>query len=288
MLDRVIEWVKANEDVRAAVLVGSRAGRDETDEFSDYDVGLYVTDQDKYANDHTWLSDMGEVWLCEKNTMTDGEGPPIYFRLTIFAPGTRVDFSLYTTEMLDQEVTSDPPPGPNWYTLGYRVLVDKDGQTKGMAAPFSRPLEYERPSQDEFHSVIEDFWHEAHNVAKYIARGDLWSVKFRDWQSKRFLLQMIEWHAHSRHGWQYDTSVHGKRMPRWVDPEVWESLEGSFAHFDAEDSWNALMATVALFQRIAPETATRLGYRYLDDVDTNMSRLIRGMMRDSVGELNRG
>ena len=184
--------------------------------------------------------------------------------------------------MLDQIVQTDAPPGPNWYTLGYRVLVDKDGRTQGMAAPFSRPLEYERPSEDDFHRTIEDFWHEAHNIAKYLARGDLWSAKFRDWESKKVLLRMIEWHAHAKYGWQHDTSHLGKRMSSWVDPEILQSLHESFAHFDARDSWNALLATVRLFQRIAPETADRLGYRYLDDVDRNMGGLIRAMNERSA------
>ena len=286
ILNRVIEWAKRNEDVRAAILEGSYAGRDKTDEFSDCDVALFLTDQEKCAADIAWLSEIGEVWLCEKNTKMTGQVSPVYYRLTVFADGTRVDFSMYSTQMLERIITTDPPPGPNWYTLGYRVLIDKDGQTTGMAAPFSRPMEYERPTEEEFHFNIEDFWHEAHNVAKYLARGDLWSVKFRDWESKRFLLQMIEWHAHSRHGWQYDTSVRGKWMSRWVDPEIWESLHGSFARFDAEDSWNALLNTVGLFRRIAPETATRLGYQYLEDVDRNMAGLILDMMRDSVDALD--
>ena len=219
MLDRVTEWAEADKDVRAAILVGSHAGKEETDEFSDYDVALFVTDQDRYASDDGWLSDLGEVWLCEKNTGSGAENvSPVHYRLTIFAPGTRVDFSIHSTEMLDQIEQTDPSPRPNWYTLGYRVLVDKDGATRGMAPPFSRPMEYERPSEDEFHRTIEEFWHEAHNVAKYLARSDLWSVKFRDWEMKRFLLGMIEWHAHSKYGWQYDTGHLGKRMSTWGRP----------------------------------------------------------------------
>ena len=58
MLDRVTGWVEADEDVRAAILVGSHAGKEETDEFSDYDVALFVTDQDRYASDDSWLSDI--------------------------------------------------------------------------------------------------------------------------------------------------------------------------------------------------------------------------------------
>ena len=146
-----------------------------------------------------------------------------------------------------------------------------------MAPPFSRSMEYERPGEDEFRRTIEEFWHEAHNVAKYLARNDLWSVKFRDWEMKRFLLRMIEWHAHSKYGWQYDTSHLGKWMSSWVDPEIWESLHAAFARFDAQSGWNALLATVRLFRRIAPETAERLRYRYPDDLDRNMEGLICSM-----------
>ena len=52
MLDRVKEWADGNEDVRVAILVGSYAAKGGTDEFSDYDVALFVTDRDSWANDH--------------------------------------------------------------------------------------------------------------------------------------------------------------------------------------------------------------------------------------------
>ena len=51
MLDRVKEWAEGNEDVHAAILVGSYAAKGDTDEFSHYDVALFVTDQDSWAND---------------------------------------------------------------------------------------------------------------------------------------------------------------------------------------------------------------------------------------------
>ncbi len=286
ILDRITEWAEKNEDVRAAILVGSHAEKQRrTDEFSDYDVCIFVTDQAKYASDHTWLGEIGEVWLCEKNT---GEGEagvfPVYYRLTIFAPGTRVDFSIHSTDMLRSIVTIAPPPGPNLYTLGYRILVDKDKATEKMAPPFSRPFIYEKPSEDNYRQVAEDFWHEAHNVAKYLARGDLWSAKFRDWQTKELLLPMIEWHAHARHGWEYDTAHLGKRMCSWVDPKIWRLLENAFGHFDAEDSWDALLVTIDIFRKVARETAEMLGYRYLEHEDKHIGTLILSMRKSAQAE----
>ena len=282
MLDRVVEWVHGRNDVRVAILVGSHAENRETDEFSDYDVCLFVTDQERYAEDHSWLWAIGIVWLCEKGTDNGEAGvSPVYFRLTIFDPGTRVDFSIHSLPMLDQIVAAGPQPEPDLYALGYRVLVDKDGKTKGMAPPSRGPLLHEKPSEERYREVVEDFWHEAHNVAKYLARGDLWSAKFRDWQTKRFLLPMLEWHAHTRHGWEHDTAHLGKRMRGWVEPEVWRSLHNAFAHFDAEDSWRGLSATIELFRAVARETAGRLGYAYPEYEDTHMGNLIDLMKQNA-------
>lgn len=280
ILDRVVRWARRRDDIRTAILVGSHAENRETDDFSDYDVCLFVTDQDAFAANHSWLDDIGEVWLCQKNTGTGEAGvSPVYYRSAIFAPGTRVDFSVYSITMLDQIVTNSPPPEPNLYTLGYRVLLDKDGRTDGMAKSLLTPLAYEKPTEAAFREAIEDFWHEAHNVAKYLARGDLWSAKFRDWQTKQYLLPMLEWHAHGEHGWEHDTGHLGKRMRNWVDSEAWQSLHHTFAHFDAEDSWRALIATIELYRRVVRETARMLGYEYLEREDKHMGDLIGRMRR---------
>lgn len=279
ILHHVIQWANGQDDVRVALLVGSHAGDGETDDLSDYDVCLFVRNQHRYVGDHGWLAAMGKVWLCEKNTAMGECGvSPVHYRLTVYEPGTRVDFSIYSLPMLEQIVTADPAPGPNLYTLGYEVLVDKDGRTNGMAPPSAGPLLHEPPTEERFRQVVEDFWHEAHNVAKYLARGDLWTAKFRDGLAKRSLLQMLQWRAHTRHGWRYDTGHLGTRMSRWVEPEVWRSLHDLFAHFDAEDSRRALRATIALFRATARETATELGYEYLEHEDAHMGDLIQQMI----------
>ena len=278
ILERIIDWAGNHEDIRVVMLVGSYAGGSITDEFSDYDVAFFVTDQDRYENDHSWLDEISEVWLCQKNT-SHGEAStyPVFYRLTVFAPGTRVDFSIYSTGMLDKIITAAPPAGTNLYTLGYKVLLDKDNLTANMAPALSIPLTYQKPSEQEFKQTIEDFWHEAHNVARYLAQGDLWSAKFRGWETKLCLLTMLEWNAHAKHGWDYDTAWLGKHMQQWIDPQIWQSLHTAFAHFDADDSWDALFTTMTVFRDTARETAELLNYKYLEHEDRKIGDLITAM-----------
>ena len=233
-------------------------------------------DPDKYVNDDSWQRDIGEVWHCY-NVSED------YWMAVIFAPhGTRFDITIESVEELGKLVTNEPSSGPNECTLGYRVLVDKDDMTSTMAPPFSKRLLYERPSESKFSEAVDKFWHEAHNVAKYLAREDMWAAKHRDWNTHRCLLPMLEWHAHANHGWDYDTAHIGKRMRTWIDPEIWEALHRTFASFGVEESWNALFATIDLFKQLSSETAEKLNYQYPDDVSRNMINLIKSMRRQLV------
>jgi hypothetical protein len=45
-------------------------------------------------------------------------------------------------------------------------------------------------------------------------------------------------------------------------------------HFDAADSWRGLLNTLALFRRLALETAKSLGYTYPGGVDRNIGGFI--------------
>ena len=83
-----------------------------------------------------------------------------------------------------------------------------------------------------------------------------------DCYMKQLLLQMIEWHARSVHGWGHDTWFRGRFLENWADQRVLEKLQHVFAHYEKEDMNRALMANVSLFRWLATETAEKLGYKY--------------------------
>lgn len=86
---------------------------------------------------------------------------------------------------------------------------------------------------------------------------------------------MIEWNEASKHQWNYDTYWHGKKMQSWVNKETWTKLYDTFGHFDVDDSWKALLATVDIFSNLAKQTAKEMGYQYPENIDTNITNTIQ-------------
>lgn len=82
---------------------------------------------------------------------------------------------------------------------------------------------------------------------------------------------MIIWNSQAKNDWSLKTHFWGKRMESWVDDAIWSGLYNVFSHFDAEDSWRGLLATMDFFRKIAKEAAEKIGYPYPDDVDGNIS-----------------
>lgn len=126
-----------------------------------------------------------------------------------------------------------------------------------------------KPLQEEFDRIINEFWFESYHVGIALKREDLWSVKYRSWAAHSFLLQMIEWNAQS------SISSNGKWMSTWIKKDLWEELHGIFAHFDAEDSWNALFKTMALFKRLTAETAQIFGFDSREEISNHIVGFIK-------------
>lgn len=267
LLDRIVAWAKAEPNVRALVLVGSRAGDEPPDGLADIDLRVYAKTTEPYTGDDEWLSELAPVWLCVRDEYRHAD-LVVPTRLVLFEGGIKVDFALYPAAALaDHEDGGEPAS---------RVLVDKDRVAPDVRR---RPVDPAAPSEEEFARVVGEFWFEAYHVAKYLARGELWLAKARDWETKRFLLKMIEWHARAGRGWNLDTRHGGARMRSWAGGEVWADLHGAFSRFDAEDGWRGLSATTELFRRLARETAAILDVAYPEDVDRNISRFIEELER---------
>ena len=63
LIDRVVNWAKKEDNVRALILQGSQATSNH-DKFSDYDLDLFCTTFDPYITSDIWLSEIGNVWVC--------------------------------------------------------------------------------------------------------------------------------------------------------------------------------------------------------------------------------
>ncbi len=83
-----------------------------------------------------------------------------------------------------------------------------------------------------------------------------------DGELKASLLTMLEWHARASHKPGEDTWYGGRYLMEWADRRALQELPGTFAAFDQDDLWRALLATLELFQWLAEETAKKSGHHY--------------------------
>jgi len=261
LIENLIAWANGQDDVRAAVVIGSRARSDHpADRWSDLDVLIVASDPQRYCSAAGWLEAVGTPWLTFTEQTFDGG----LERRVLFAGGLDVDFAFLPLDAARQMVGTAPSPDvADILRRGARVLLDKDGLVAQLRPSETIVPAPQPPTQAEFLQVVHDFWYHAVWTAKHLRRGELWWAKGGcDNHLKGLLRRMLEWHAQATKGPDCDTWMRGRFLEEWADERAVEQLRHAFAHYDEADVWRALVVTMDLFRWVALETAGRLGYPY--------------------------
>lgn len=256
-------WAESNDNVRVLVLTSSRSGKTDAsiDQFSDYDVVVYVNSLDNFQNDD-WLTFFGNVLAKWPLKPESKFGENWITRLVIFENRTRIDFQI-TTE------TNTPPFD---YDLGYSVIIDKDGFTKDFPEPTKTKHLIKKPTEREFSEMVNAFFWDATYIPKYLYRGDLFYSTYMLDVDLRFshLEKMIEWYIGCQNDWKVNTNVHGRLFPKYLDKNTWKNIEETFAGADKEEVWKAFFKLVEVFTTLAKIVAENCGYRYPEDQEKKM------------------
>jgi aminoglycoside 6-adenylyltransferase len=264
-----VQWAQARPDIRAVLVVGSRArGEHPADKWSDLDLILLTTDSRPYDND-AWLSELGTVWVVCVEEANPGD-PDVQ---AIFEGGIGGDFTFVTVENAERPLDAllAELAYQGVLSRGARVLFDRYGPPRLLP---ERPVEApEPPTEEEYRRLVGAFWLYATRVAKFTRRGDLWrAMQYLTFELNQRLLTLMEWHARAT-GPRY-TWYGGRFMQEWADPRALEALPGIFPHFIACGLREALAQAIELFRTLAQETATHLGYEYPSEMDRRISRMI--------------
>jgi aminoglycoside 6-adenylyltransferase len=281
LISRFTSWAQTQSDVRAAIVVGSRARtRYPADEWADLDITMFTADPERYLSRTDWLENMGKPLLTfVEPTATGNERE----RRVLFEDMLDVDFAIIPVEWIKNLLEHGIPPEMRAQLLdtverGMRVLLDKDKVIDRMNALFSttenpRP---HTPTEHEFLEVVNDFLYHAVFTAKHLKRGELWwALTCLDCHMQRLLLEMITWHARTTKGWSYDTWFRGRFLERWADPTVLEGLRETFAQYDEADAKRGLLGIMKLFEAIAEDTSGKLDYSYPVEASSKVTRWIR-------------
>ena len=297
--ERFVAWANTRPDIRAAIVIGSRARIERpADEWSDLDIIIFTTSPQYYLSRVDWLENIGTPLLTYlQDTPTGGQRE----RRALFEGGLDVDFTIVSNaeaksllrflrvrrripqllQLLPREksrkIMREIADFARIIHRGMRVLADKDGVAVHLPllndGSFSSSLP--KPSKSEFLAVLNEFWYFAVLMTKKLRRGELWTAsKINNCSMKYLLLQMLEWHARAINGWDYDTWQGGSFIEDWADPRAVNALSNAFAHYNKEDVKNSLLATLDTFRWLAVETADRLNFPYPTVTDERVKGLL--------------
>lgn len=262
MKDTIRAWAAVQDDVRTAILTGSRAcvAGPEPDDLSDYDLILFLDEPSARVTSDAWLSDFGDVlvWIPERLRHLDHEVPT---RLVQYVAGHRIDFTLSTVEIL--RVLSILAELPPWLDAGYEVLVDKDGVSGTMVPPNGRGYAGRTPEADVLVAEVREFWWEALVVGKQLARGEFVAAAYSLEAVMRhgLLRGMVERLAAARSGWTQSFGPVGRGLE---DRELVGLLQGGGVQeaSAAADPWQAVEALLDAYSAVAHEVLDQLGAEY--------------------------
>jgi aminoglycoside 6-adenylyltransferase len=281
LIERFVRLAETRADIRAVVIVGSRARVDQpADEWADLDILVVTSYPEYYLSTTEWISRFGDYWLTFlEPTATGGETE----RRILFEGGLDVDLAVFPLKTVQNFAQNGIPPdfaaqAADTFGRGARILIDRDGIFTQFLTqiPSNEKFSAAMPTEAEFLQVVNDFLYHAVWTVKHLRRGELWWAKMcSDCYMQRLLLRMIEWHAHAMHGQQYDTWFRGRFLEKWADPRIVKELRNAFAHYDAQDIGRALVKELKIFRWIAVETAEKLGYAYPVEADKHVTEWIK-------------
>lgn len=253
VLDQIVAFAQHSENIRAALLNGSRVNPNVTkDVLCDYDVACVVTDPKRFLTDQHWIAQFGDLIIMQQNALSD-EGGIGYFFLMQFLDGVRIDLSFHPQARL-------PILLHDSLTV---VLLDKDHALPSLPLPSETAYLPHKPDAAAFDDVVNEFWWCSTNVAKGVWRGELCYAKYMYEAIMRdALLTLLSWYVGLRHDWQVNPGYFGKWLQLYVPPDIWSLLEHSYAGANEDAMWNALFEAGKLVRIIGMEVAEGLGYDY--------------------------
>ncbi|WP_223558399.1 AadS family aminoglycoside 6-adenylyltransferase [Chryseobacterium lathyri] len=262
-LEQIIIWAENNPDIHVVLLTSSLVNPyAPIDDLSDLDVELVFENMKEYEADKKWIYLFGEpISMVEENeTYFDGKHA---MKMVLYADHVKVDFKLYQRSEFLKEVQKEQLP-EDW-DVGYKVLVDKDNLTKSLKSPTYQSVMIQKPTEQRFQQLMNDFWWDTTYVAKCLKRGDLFYAKFMSEDVIRtdYLVPLIEWYIASFHDWKnITTNKHGRLFRKYLSAELWERVEATFSGSNINDNWHALYAAADLVHELGTALAQKLDFEY--------------------------
>ncbi len=262
----VLDIARNDDRIRAVIMNGSRANPNASpDIFQDYDIVYVVTEVDYFKNDPEWIDQFGEIMIMQRPD--DMQDPPpddsdSYGFLMQFADGNRIDLTLFPVAKLDEM----------WRDSLSILLLDKDGMIEPFPPPSEKDYLPKPPTEKEYADCCNEFWW----VSTYIAKG-LWreeiiyAKSMQDQYVRPMMMKMLDWYIGIKTEFLRNPGKFGKHFEQYLEPELWEMVQATYADADYAHTWDSLQEMCRLFRTTSRFVAEHSGFEYPIDDDLKVS-----------------
>jgi aminoglycoside 6-adenylyltransferase len=266
MLDLIVDTARDDDRIRAVIMNGSRANPNAPrDIFRDFDIVYLVTDVAPFKNNFEWIKRFGQIMILQlPEDMDDpsGFGGDCCVYLMQFTDGNRIDLGVFPIARL-ADLGRD--------SLSV-LLLDKDGVIEPFGPASERDYLPKPPTAKAFADCCNEFWWVCPYVAKGLWRQEiLYAKHMLDVIVREQLMKMLRWHIGVKTRFACNPGKFGKYFQRYLEPELWNKLESTYADAGYDHTWEALISMCQLFTTIAVPLAAHLGFEYPHDDDRRVS-----------------
>jgi aminoglycoside 6-adenylyltransferase len=269
VMDLILDVARADERIRAVLLVGSRANPAvPKDIYQDYDISYFVEDITPFYNNPAWVEEhFGKPLIMQMpEAMRDPVGDGNFNYMMIYSDGVRIDLSFVYKKYID-----DGEPAA--------VLLDKDngrGFLPPQLAPSDKYWHIKPPSPLFFYSCCNNFWWCLNNVAKGIARDELPYVMYMlNCVVRSELHDMINYYIGVQHGFNLSTGKEGKYFKKYLPPDIYEQYTATYSGSNYADIWRAVETMCNLFHTLALTVAAHFGFTYRQEEEEGIREYLR-------------
>ena len=269
MMDLILGVAKADERIRAVLLVGSRANPAvPKDIYQDYDITYFVGDITPFYNNSAWVEEhFGKPLIMQMpEAMSYPVGDGHFNYMMIYPDGVRIDLSLEFKKYID-----DGEPAV--------VLLDKDngsGFLPALPAPSDKHWHIKPPSPLFFYSCCNNFWWCLNNIAKGIARDELpYVMHMLNDVIRSELHDMINYYIGVKNGFNLSTGKNGKYFKKYLPPELYKQYAATYSCSDYAEIWASVDVMCDLFHTLAIAVAAHFSFTYRQEEEDGMREYLR-------------
>lgn len=277
MLTKLLAFCTAHDEIRSAVLNGSRANPNAPrDRWQDYDINMAERTPGYFLQHPEFLDQFGKRVIMQKTHgyqtptgwmdaseeeyqtfVATGNAPGIhhYNLMIIYDDGVRVDFSFVPADRAAETYTDS-------MTI---PLLDKDGIIPALPPTSDAGYLVQKPSPARFGEVCNELFWLSTYVAKGLLRGEIVSAQSLMNVQREQLIELLTWQIGVRTGWSVNPGYRGKWLQRFLTEAEWQGLLATYANAEIEAQWRALLAATTLAREVGVPLAAALGEEYLYD-----------------------